>query len=436
MKCRIFAGVVMVCWCFGVLPFECATNAQQGMPTPILKGIISWPGTGLALLENTNARSEFLRYFILGPGQRDGDIEVTELHSGSVKVRLAPSAQELELSFPASAPDSAAHPNEAQNPYFVRFEKIGVGQVLSMYQKIAGRTLLRSSRIPRFEVTIAPTNATSKFALLKILETALAEQGVMIQPHRDKFALAATGAADFEKVKPELWDTIAALSPEDNAVNPSHEKGAGEIPPGMINFPEVDLAQALVVYQELLGMTIVRRSIVPTSLFSLRTETALTRTEAKYAFAATLALDDMSLLPAGDKFVLLFMSWDRQQISNMLARIKLRSVSTNSPIAAGTIKFPGTRLDEVAPVYEHLLGQKVEIAASTPVPVLFFGNQSALSKEEALYGLELLFGVNGLAVVPEGGAGVKIVPAGEVGPDGQMRPKGLKGLKGRELPSD
>jgi hypothetical protein len=418
MKYRISSGLIVFCWSLGLLSSEKIVDAQPAKQSFVLRGTISWPGTQLAWIEDTNARSEYSRGFLLGPGQREGDIELTQFHTDGVKLHIAASNKELDLSYPASGPDTVPQPNDKQNPCFVHLEKVAVDQVLAVYQKLAGRTLLRSSRIPRAELTIAPTNTPSKFALLRGLETALAEQGVMIQPHRDKFALVATRAADFEKVKPELWDTIAALGSEDSASNQSHETGPAEFAPGMINFPGTDINQVLRVYEELLGRTIVRRSTIPISVFSLRTETALTRTEAHYAFAATLALNDISVLPAGDKFLLMFMTWDRQEISNMLARIKPRAVttnspsSTNSPITAGSLQFPGTRLDDLARIYEHLLGQRVEIAASNPVPVLFLHNQSALSKEEALYGIELLFGVNGLAVVPQdNGQGVKIVPA-------------------------
>jgi len=411
MNYRISPATRLLCCWFGLLSFEWIINAQDRPQAPALRGIISWPGAEFALLEDTNPPSRFLRNFVLGPGQREGEIEVVELHPGSVKVHLGASGQELELSLPTSGQDLASQPAGTRNPCFVHLENARLNLVLTVYQKLAGRTLLRPSRLPDVELTIAPTNTNSKFALLRVLDTGLAEKGVLIQPHRDKFATVATRASDMEKIKPELWDLMAGLGAPGGPPNQSDE-----IPPGMINFPNTDLSQVLRVFEELLGLSIVRPSTLPLYTFTLRTETALTRTETKYAFAATLALNDISMLPAGDKFLLLFPTIQAQQMSNVLARIKPRVTSTNSPIAAGTIKFPRTQLEIVARLYEQLLGQKVEVAPSTPSPVLSFQNQSALSKEDVLYGIELLLGVNGLSVVPqENGLGVKIVPTGLVG---------------------
>jgi hypothetical protein len=59
-----------------------------------------------------------------------------------------------------------------------------------------------------------------------------------------------------------------------------------------------------------------------------------------------------------------------------------------------------------------LSGQPVEIAPSVPGIALTFRCDS-LPREQVLYGLELLFGVNRLAVVPqESGPGLRIVVTG------------------------
>jgi hypothetical protein len=127
-----------------------------------------------------------------------------------------------------------------------------------------------------------------------------------------------------------------------------------------------------------------------------------------------LALNGISLLPAGEKFLLLFPTgtWQAEQASNLVARLKPPAVTTNEPIAAGALRFMGAPLEQLARVYQDLRGQPVEVASSTPAPGMLFENQTPLSKEAAAYGLELLFGVNGLSVVPkeDNSAGLKIVP--------------------------
>src|SRR5208282_4019395 len=74
------------------------------------------------------------------------------------------------------------------------------------------------------------------------------------------------------------------------------------IPAGNINFQGVDVNQVLDVYAKLVGRTILRAGL-PTAQIVLRTETPLTKTEAIQALQAVLALNGISLVNVGEKFV-------------------------------------------------------------------------------------------------------------------------------------
>lgn len=382
-----------------------ALNAQSAGPELFLRGIIRWPGHQLAVLENPKAWSPLVYDLLLEPGQRDGDVELRELRNESAKLGFG--SRELELFLlPGTAQDNTSG-TAAEQPYSIQLENVRLDLVLQVYQKLAGRTLLRPARLPDVKLSIPPTGAARKLELLKVLDRALSEKDLSIQPHRDKFAFLAARPTDFTAIKPELWSLIEGLS----SAGPSSQDEL--LPPGMINFPQTDAGQALAVFQELARLTIIRPTTLPLHTISLRTESELTRTEAVYAFAASFALNGVSIQPAGDKFLLMFPSFQTNDIAEMLIRVKPRLSETNASIPAGAVNFPATELKQVIAVYQELLGKSVESSPSTPCPILRFQNQSALSKSSIVYGLELLLAVNGLYVVPnEAGNGFKVVPRG------------------------
>ena len=81
--------------------------------------------------------------------------------------------------------------------------------------------------------------------------------------------------------------------------NPAVEE---TVPPGFINFQGVDVNQVLEVYAQLVGRTLLRASL-PQASIVLKTQTALTKKEAIEALEAVLALNNISVINVGDKFV-------------------------------------------------------------------------------------------------------------------------------------
>jgi general secretion pathway protein D len=85
---------------------------------------------------------------------------------------------------------------------------------------------------------------------------------------------------------------------------PGNSQSAAEemIPAGNINFQGVDVSQVLEVYAKLVGRTLLRAGL-PTASIVLKTETPLTKSEAIEALQAVLALNGISVVNIGDKFV-------------------------------------------------------------------------------------------------------------------------------------
>ncbi len=88
------------------------------------------------------------------------------------------------------------------------------------------------------------------------------------------------------------------------AVNGQVEPSGDDVlAPGVIKFQEADLLQVLDVYQELTGRTILRPTALPAQKISIRSQTPLTRKEAVQALDSILALNGVTMIPQGEKFV-------------------------------------------------------------------------------------------------------------------------------------
>jgi Mg-chelatase subunit ChlD len=86
-------------------------------------------------------------------------------------------------------------------------------------------------------------------------------------------------------------------------VQPNTPAQAEEIiQPGLIDFEGVELSQVLDIYGKLANRTVLR-SAIPQGQIVLHTQSPLTKTEAIQALQAALALNGVSLINVGDKFV-------------------------------------------------------------------------------------------------------------------------------------
>ncbi len=79
--------------------------------------------------------------------------------------------------------------------------------------------------------------------------------------------------------------------------------GSQIIPKGTIQFPAADLDQVLEIYADLVNRTILRPSSLPAGTITLMTQTDLTKAEAIQALDAVLALNGISMIDIGEKFV-------------------------------------------------------------------------------------------------------------------------------------
>ena len=104
------------------------------------------------------------------------------------------------------------------------------------------------------------------------------------------------------------------------------------IPQGLIDFSGADATQVLEVYARLVNRTLLRAA-VPEAKIILKTQTQLTRSEAIQALQALLAMNNISVINIGDKFVKVVTS---DQANSAGAELD-RSGSTNLPIMGSYI---------------------------------------------------------------------------------------------------
>lgn len=441
-RCLVFSegtddGELMKTWTMGLVCLVGCLGLLAGEAAPVeLRGIVKFPdnpqlarvpamqpGGGpsvVALIEYPSKPvGAWNSASLLGEGQREGDLEVLKIDATAGTVQVKIGAEERQLMFasvsapqrtPGEVPGGPAARAAAGS---IRLENARLGDVLAIYQKVIGRTLLCSSAINRTaRANLSMAGVATAEEMAKGIERAL--PGLVFHTDGDKFEVVGR-KGDFEKLTPELRDVARKLRPKAPAppgsaaggpITPSEEV----LPAGVINFQNTDFSQVLQIFQELLNRTLLRSALWQGSPIYLKTQTPLTRDEAVYAMCAVLALDGISLVDWGDKFVFAFPTLLEAKRKELFAR-KLPShadvaVSRTIPAGMGNARL---NLSTFAKIYGDLAGQPVELDQELPERPFSFRLQTPLTAGEVLHGLDLLLGWEGLEVVKnKDGSGLRL----------------------------
>ena len=108
--------------------------------------------------------------------------------------------------------------------------------------------------------------------------------------------------ASGQPLAPSAPDASPLAEPGISAATTAGKPAEKEIPAYSYTFDGVDVNQVLDVYAQLVGRTLLRAGL-PAAQIVLKTETKLTKSEAIQALQAVLALNGISLVNIGDKFV-------------------------------------------------------------------------------------------------------------------------------------
>jgi general secretion pathway protein D len=125
-------------------------------------------------------------------------------------------------------------------------------------------------------------------------------------PTEQQFNPARTNATPFtpvEETAPAPRTATNAPTIVASTSSPAPDASEEIIPAGTINFPATDLKDVLQIYSELVNRTLLRPANLGSPQITLKTQTPLTKKEAIMALDAVFALNGISMINIGDKFV-------------------------------------------------------------------------------------------------------------------------------------
>lgn len=373
------------------------TAAEPAQPTVELKGILNAPKRQAAVLEIREQTGRPPVSQILQQGDRIEAIEVLKIEpkAGQVVLRIAGKEQTLALPRDAAAADDPKLP-----PRTLELHAVPVAQVLEIYQTLCGRTVLPAPSMASFPLTVRTGAGAPVAETLKVLEASLANSGLIVKPHGDKFVLAvpAKQATRMEKLPP---------SP---AGIPAGESTASS----NLKFRDADLIQVTEIYQELTGRTVLRPGTPPPLRITAQAESDLTRLEVVHMLEVLLTLGGLAAVPDGDKFVFVLPSSETGRIPKIAVRrsalAKNEGDDWGQVLPAASIRFIDARLGQVLQAYGDIAGRQVlPLEANVPALRLTLKVQSGLARREAVYALEAVLALNHIELVPAGDRDVKAV---------------------------
>lgn len=173
--------------------------------------------------------------------------------------------------------------------------------------------------------------------------------------------LGQAGSAPTEQPGPAAL-TGERLMPRQSQARPEHALGINPRPAlkpaieepatNTFNFPAVDLNTFLNFYAELVGRTILRPANLPAPLITLKTQTPLTRTEAIQAFDTVLAMNGITTIPVGEKFVKVVPVANAAQEAARFSELAPEELPEAAQYVTHIVQLKYVRPQEVLPVLQ------------------------------------------------------------------------------------
>jgi hypothetical protein len=276
---------------------------------------------------------------------------------------------------------------------------------LDVYGNLTGKTVLMPSALPVLPDSIISDLPPDKTNAIATIERALAEKGLEVVQDGPHFVrVFCREARDFLTNAPMRGAELASAKGHETA-----SKDQEALPEGMIDFSGADVNQVLSIYALMRGRTILRPATLPAPVIRLKTVGRLTLEEALYAVETVLALNGISMVDDGAKFVQVVAMQERGQV-------KARSPKPEAGakmMPAGTLDFRGADLDQILSIYAVMRQRTILHAATLPRPVVSLQSVSALTQEEAAYAMATVFELNGISLVDDGEKFVQVVPTAQ-----------------------
>ena len=361
-----------------------------------LAGLVHLDGTPWALLEISTARRvDFPPPLVAGDMREPWELVQINEGAGSVTLSNHRTQQKLQLALTNAAPAGPAPPT-------LRFEGAALEQILEVWQKATGRTLVRAQKLPDFRLSLT-RGSLSKADATTVLGQMLAASGLVVSNVGAKFAAVVPAAeASALATLPPL--PAGALKAQDPAAQ------AEMVPPGMIRFLGADIQQVLSIY----ALYTAREVLYPEGIMAkitLSVQTPLTRAEASWLVEASCHLAGYDTLALGDRFVCVAPPEVLKRVPAFdAAALASRAKSGGDPVSmklqdaeAGQILdlYALVMKRQALPLAKNLASRRLTVLPNQPVP-----------SAEAAYMLEIAALLNGLRLELVGSDQVQMTMAG------------------------
>ena len=365
-----------------------ALSSFAQSPLPKLTGIVDVEKQQRAVLELRLERGGFSRP-ILRAGEREGQCEVVSINPdlGAVSLLWGKDREPMELRLPFG--------EDLPRRSAVHLQNTDLRQALELYQTFSGRTVVYSPRLVLTSINLrTPPNLTMADSA-EALAKAIQATGVVLREREAGFAFA---------VMPKDEERLSGIRSAPAAGDPKKDE---VFPAGLIKFQDADVLQALEIYAELVGRTILRPQRYPFFKVTVRSQTALSRLQAAWLLEASMALGDMALVPCRENFAFAvsFSQVDRLPDCNRVAAQP--QSSGNEPLA---IKLNDADTLTALKLYAELI-RREPVTNGLPQARMSLRAQSPLSATNAVFALEAVAALNNLGFENVGADGVTMRPA-------------------------
>jgi RNA polymerase sigma factor (sigma-70 family) len=281
---------------------------------------------------------------------------------------------------------------------------------LDVYADLTHRTILHGA-LRRLPVTLTPLMLAEPDKATAILNEELSKQGYRLVLDGEKFVQILPAAEEAARTSPLFADS----NPGVNASIANKE----------IDFTSIDLGTFLDFCGAAFNRTILRSSSLPTVTIALRCATPLTRDELFHAICVVLSLNNLALVPDGDKFVQIV-------TASATARVHADAPASESgaliqPAQVPVVKPPSPRpalarqpetpeptvapatLNDLMRFYARQQGKTFQPSRQSVSHGFFFEVRTPLTQAELLYAIKTTLALNELAIEPADGGTIHLI---------------------------
>ncbi len=299
---------------------------------------------------------------------------------------------------------------------------------LETYAKLAQRTVLRPSVLPRLDGPITAQLPTDTTAAIRVIESALKEKQIELREDGQKFV----------RVVPAGWSNspaaafLATIKPE--------RPGGDSLPTGVVDCSgdcAADLSQMLELYGKLCSRTLLRSLHLDSRPLKLTTVTPLTCDEICYGLTVLLALNGIAVVDDGEKFVQLVPvgEWTKVEARAPVAKSGvplldpkgLPRLTVEPPLATihrltqlyrqffrNEPPWTPRPVDRLVEFYAELTDQKAVSSESCGHWPVLFEVTTLLTKEEVCYAAETTLKLHGFGLLKGEGNSLRAIPLAEL----------------------